>query len=114
MCVQVTYPPSEAAVRLFSALLYPLVSLVTVALTMNWRGTPLSLGWPHTDTWRRRGRRLGRNQSEGGGGGLDGVWRGVEDAGGVGGDWKWLEGVGSGWRELEVAGLDSLKLSNSW
>lgn len=49
-----------------------------------------------------------------GGGGLDGVWRGVEDAGGVGGDWKWLEGVGSGWRELEVAGLDSLKLSNSW
>ena len=66
MCVQVTYPPSETAVRLFSALLYPLVSLATVALTMNWRGTPLSLGWPHTDTWRRRGRRLGRNQSEGG------------------------------------------------
>lgn len=60
----VDMPPSEAAVSFVIVLLYTLVSLATVALTMNWRGTPLSLGWPHTDTWRGRGRRLGRNQSE--------------------------------------------------
>lgn len=41
-----------------------LFPLATVALTMNWRGTPLNPVWPHTDTWRRRGVRLGRSQSE--------------------------------------------------